>query len=147
MVSLLAVQTLSKSVDSFTQCQSMSTRNLPSCKSFCRDSVFRCAAFAPPITVLLGIFIGYRALVSLLWLVIGVPSRGSFLGYAAGQGRPRGGCEVPWAGIRPGRAPGLLDLVRERHGQRPREPLLQPHDDQWGGACQRIRYQGLGDAV
>ena len=71
----------------------------------------------------------------------------SFLGYAAGLRRPRGGCEVPWAGARLGRAPALLHLVRGRHGQRPREPLLQPHDDQWGGARQRIRYQGLGDAV
>ena len=66
MVSLLAVQTFTESVDSFNPCQPMPTRNLLSCKSFCRDSVFRCAAFAPPITVLLGIFIGYRALVSLL---------------------------------------------------------------------------------
>lgn len=66
MNGFMDVQTLTESVDSFTQCQSMQTRNLPSCKSFCRDSVFRCAAFAPPITVLLGIFIGYRALVSLL---------------------------------------------------------------------------------
>lgn len=33
---------------------------------------------------------------------------------------------------------------RRSHGQRPREPLLQPHDDQRRGPRQRLRHQGLG---
>lgn len=46
-----------------------------------------------------------------------------------------------------GSVPRARDLVSGRHGQRPREPLLQSHDDQWGGARQCVRHQGLGDAV
>ena len=46
----------------FTRCQSTWTGNpLSFRKSFCRDSVFRCTAFAPPFTVLLGILIGCTA--------------------------------------------------------------------------------------
>lgn len=41
-----------------------------------------------------------------------------------------------------GRFPGRRG--GSRHGERPREPLLQPHDDERRGARQRLRHQGLG---
>lgn len=83
------------------------------------------------------------------WLAASEDTR--FLGYSGVLWGPEEGGALLQAGTREwlprcGVA-GLPDLVPGHDGQRPREPLFQPHDDQWGGARQRVRHQGLGDAV
>lgn len=44
----------------------------------------------------------------------------------------------------PGRRGGRPVAAGCRHGERAREPLLQPDDDERCGACQCLRHQGLG---
>lgn len=86
--------------------------------------------------------------VSLFWLVFGMPCAKMLVSWdtaAAGDGV--GHVEVPWAGTLARRADGPVVLAVACHGQRPRELVLQSHDDQRGGARQRVWHQGLGDAV